>query len=805
MNQYLSSEIHSQQTHSMQLPQQQRPYPLLPKIARPASVLLEPSMAYQAQQDKNITTRPRSQSHTSDSSYVPPPAASTSLPSLTSATNNITAHEPLSDNPVRFQNWRQPAHRSKLSMQYTPSEEDSDEESGKKSEAKRRSKYMSGTALELNSNGESLRALSQLSISDTLPRSAIPSISESTDSDSVKSDKKKLSLGKRISRFFGGGSSKSSDATSSSISSRSSSSSSINESAVTSSTSLPPIDELAPPSRTHNGLYTHQRSHSTPDQIGKITQSGKNPVNSKMEERTRKARDSGFQEAGGKGHRRYSSSTTVMPRASGPHSSSPKLHPHSTSNNVNGSGNRSSIYKSEAMHIDQQQQSRRSTQDAPLSTSSPQLRNFSERELQRPPLRDQNHRHSFITAEMTNYASTSTLSPLTPTTPRRSSTPIPASETLISKVDREKASVCFQSPNPKKETYTKDANLDPILSNLVLQHRKDFKTNQRLGGTPQPSAQQQQQQYSPHTLQGSPRARTPSYLDEQQIRDPNMRRDSNGSQHYYHINGSNTASPQLIPVMYPSSPGLYASDTQMKRLSTGSQHQLPQQQHPYLSNGHRASFSGSQGSLHQFQSHSQSHSQHQQQGQHSPSVGPQRTSPKRQSSAGYFTHPQQQQYQFDPPQTPPQPLHTSPLPSPSFGAVQTHRQLTPEISLQQQHQQQMQLEHLQQIRVQQQKLLLQQQQQQQQLQHQLHQTRVAVQQQQQIGLGLGVLPMQMQTMSMPTSIAMAPQTIGMGMNMGVQPLVLTPYMQQPQPQQQAAMGAIYSYPSNATVTTAGYQ
>lgn len=56
------------------------------------------------------------------------------------------SHHPVSTiDPVRIQAWNQPAHKSKLSKQYMP-EEDSDDET----EVRRRSKFMSGTALELN-------------------------------------------------------------------------------------------------------------------------------------------------------------------------------------------------------------------------------------------------------------------------------------------------------------------------------------------------------------------------------------------------------------------------------------------------------------------------------------------------------------------------------------------------------------------------------------------------------------------------------------------------------------------------------
>ncbi|KAF9189291.1 hypothetical protein BGZ49_003835 [Haplosporangium sp. Z 27] len=634
-----------------------------------------------------------------------------------------------------------------------------------------------------------------MSISEKPSKPLPPSVSDITDSMSVKSSKKKMSLGKRISRFFGGGNSKSNDGSSSPISLKSSASSihgSEKSAFRSSSTSLAPIDELTPPSPVaHNPLYNHQRSFSTPDQIGKIT-SNSSPVSSKPENQLlRTARDSGSQDSEGRNHRRYSSTITAMPRASHSRSSPQMVQSTAHNPNNNKSSNRSSTYKNESVYIDHHQQqqqlqqqqaahqSRRSTLGA---GSSPQLRPHPEL-LQRPPSRD-NHRHSSFGAEMVNQGSPSSLSPLAPPTQRRGSTPLPGSEPLIARVDRERASVCFQAPTPKKEpTKEKETNMDPVITNLAHQHRKDFRTNHRLGGTSQPPAHQQQ--HSPQMYPNSPRMRTNSY--ERQTRDPNLRRESNASQHYYHIDGTATSSPKLLPLGYPPSPGLY-TESQMGRPSTSSQ----QGQHPYISAGQRMNFNGSQGSLHQYQSPNQSQS-HLQGGQSSPSVGPQRTSPKRISSAGYFTLPSQQYPQTDSQYTPPPPvLRESPLPSPNFGAVQGgNLQQIPELSLQQQ---QKQLDQLHQIRVQQQQQIAIQKQQQVQLQRQL--------QQQQVGLGLGVVPMQ--AMPVQMTMGVTPQAINMNM-----PMVLAPtYMQQAHHHHhhpQSTMAAVYSYPSNVPVAAAGYQ
>ncbi|KAG0367952.1 hypothetical protein BGZ54_002941 [Gamsiella multidivaricata] len=716
---------------------------------------------------------------------------------------NSSSHELVSDNPVRFQNWRQPAHRSKLSKQYTPSEDelDSDDES----DIKRRTKFMSGTALELNTDAEALNALSKLSASSP----TTSSLSEDVDSGSLVLDKKKMSLGKRISKFFGGGGSKPAASAPSPISSRSPASSisgfEHSNSARSSTTSLTPIDELiAPPSRAH-GVYMHQRSFSTPDQIGSLAH-GQNGISGQSAlaynpavegSRLRQARDSGFGEAEGKGHHRNSSSFAVPRPGTSSRCSSPRLQPHSHNSS---DSNRSSVQRIEgAMYIDQPLRSAHGGNSTPLSTSLPQIRGHADRDLQSPAPQRQGHHHGFMGGELAHSA----LSPSSSSSqsmPRRSSTPVIVAETLISKVSRESASVCFQAPNVKKETFTKDANLDPVLSNLVQQHRKDFRTNQRLGGTPPP---QSQQQHSPLLYQSaSPRVRRSSTYSEDTFappmltRDPNARRDSSGSQHLYYPNGLN--SPQL------PSPGLHATsmETHMKRLSNSSIVAQQQQQHPYISTGQRVNSSSSQNSLHQSQG-----------GQHSPLAASQRSPRKRLSSTGYFTPQQQQQQQqqacFDSP-APPQLLQVSPFPSPSLGSSFSPSIHAHDLSLQlQQQAQQQQLEQLQQIRIQQQHLLLQQQQQ---LQQQLQQTRAVTvamqQQQQQIGLGLGVVqvpvPMPVQV-SVPMSMLMAPPQKQMREKpTGVKPLMVTPsgYTQQQK-------NPKYGYhPTTATAmatTTAGYR
>ncbi|KAG0306249.1 hypothetical protein BGZ98_002715 [Dissophora globulifera] len=708
---------------------QQARYPKPPTLARPASVLLEPSTTTHLLSQNKHSNRPRSQSQVIHPSYLPPPSASSSsstsslIPTTVSSSstgnsvNTGTGFESPSDNPVR---WRQPPHKSKLSKQYTPSEEESDEEPGTKTDFKRRSKFMSGTALELNSEG---------------------------------TDSLRVSLGKRISRFFSG-SNKSSDSISSLGSPKSSASSiagSEKSSQVrTSTTSLISVDGLVTPPSLAHAVYMHQRSISTPDHIGNTlnyaSSSGTSPTlvyNAKMEEsRLRSARDSGFGETDSNGHRRRSSSF-AGPGTPTSRSSSPKMqhlpHPQGiTSSSISVSSinsSRSSAHKSadhvqidsHPQHQQQAQQARQSTfgGNAPLSTSSPQLRANSDRELQLP-MNSQHHSHRYSAMGAELASSPSSLSftrPTSPSMPRRSSAPIPVSETLISKVTREKGSVCFQTPNVKREAFTKDANLDPVLSNLVQQHRRDFKMNQRLSLTPQSHV---------GGTSSSPRMRMTMYMEDHNMppmvlaRDPNARQDSTGSQHLYYTNG--LGSPQFSSAAYsPGSPGLHTSETPLKRLSTGSQNQQ-QQQHPYFSTGQRINFSGSQGSLNQHPVSTQS-------GQNSPRhAGPSCSSPKRLSSTSHSSFQQQQQfYQLDSP-TRPQFLSESPFSSPRltatglFAASPTTSTPT-EMSVQ--------LEQLQQIRIQNQHILIQQQQQLQQQLEQTHATAVAMQQ---VGLGLGVIP-----------------------------------------------------------------
>ncbi|KAF9577623.1 hypothetical protein BGW38_007053 [Lunasporangiospora selenospora] len=600
-----------------------------------------------------------------------------------------------------------------------------------------------------------MRALSNLCISDGPTRSATPSLTDSIDSASIKSASKKLSLGKRISKFFTGGSNSGSSGSSSNTKSSKSSSSSLSPNTPSigkdsqhghyqngpsdSTSSLHTIDEVMAPPRAH-GIYLHQRSHSTPDQIGSSNDSLNSIQNVKMEEnRLRKARDSGFEEVDGKGHRRYSSSNSIPRVSTGSTPSSPSLHPqkyaqHNSSHTPTSHANRQSVIRSEPMYIEQSSHHphlqhghhpssdfKRSTQgNAMLSSSTPQLRVLPERE-------SQNQRHSYVGPELAYHNNSPLNPPVIPHTPRRSSTPSVMIEPLISRVDREKSTVCFQTPNVRKDAFQRDTHLDPALASLVEQHRRDFRTNHRLGA--------------------SPRMRASTYMDESHIppmmmaaRDPTVRRDSSGSQHLFLPHPSSpgllphSTSPSLLPhstspgllprpsspgfMPHPSSPGLHAIDIQNKRLSTSSQH-LPQFTPPH-----------------------------------------QRISPKRQLSAGYFPEQLQQQYQQSF-------MSASPYSSPSLGPVGSFS----EASVQQQQQ----LEQLQQIRLQQQHLLLQQQQH---LHQQLQQTRAAV------------------TATGTTVVAVPVQNT----LTAVSPLYLAPTLNLPPPQQQLQQIPIVAYTTPVAAT-----
>lgn len=600
----------------------------------------------------------------------------------------------------------------------------------------------------------------------------------------------KVSLAKRISRFFGGKSSKSQgDSTPSSLTGSSTSSASKSFDAANkkdlskpkkegkrfsaisriSTPTMEVIEEDSKQERSgqqNDNVYAHQRSHSTPEILSPVDLSDKKAQHRAWLEavRNRNTRDSGFDDlesANGEsrtqhGHRRYSSAIT--PIHNGPLPQRPPHQPRSRQSSV------SSVdllpYQQQQQLLNNPGESRRSSMSPPSPKSGvdERRRNTMTDGLQPPPQQ-----------------------PSTASSQRRSSTPVvPISQALIDRIDREKSTACFQHPAPKP-TFVRDASLDPVLSSLVLQHRQDFKTNQRLGGTGVPAAPPPPQ-YPPQ-LHSSPvmmDSTLPLVRDRDLHRDRDYRaprRDSSGSQsssyspHQHPCNTSTiTPAPSApgTPALYPTESGSVLT-AHVKRHSASQQGQG--QGHPYVS-GHKSDFSGSDGNLLHTTSGAKISPQLQPQGFQYNSQGRQRKAPKRQSSAGYFALPQQQQQQH---QAYPhvQPGTVSPFPSPVLGATGTNKPMgmgngmstiTPEHSLAiqnqqhqlqyqfqqqqlqqlhqqqqlvqqqqyiqavsplaflQQQQQQQNLEHMQQLRIQQQFLI----QQHQQFQQQLDQTRVAV-------------------------------------------------------------------------------
>ncbi|KAG0344971.1 hypothetical protein BG005_001540, partial [Podila minutissima] len=570
---------------------------------------------------------------------------------------------------------------------------------------------------------------------------------------------------KRISRFFGGKSSKSQGDSTSSSSTGSSTSSTYKSSDVTnnkkglskpkkeqkrfsaisriSTSTMEVIEEDGKQERSgqqNDNVYAHQRSRSTPEILSPVDLSDKKAQHRAWLEavRNRNTRDSGCdnsESANGEtrtqhGHRRQSSVSSV------------DLLP----------------YQQQQQQLNNPGESRRSSMPPPSPKSGvdERRRNTMTDGLQPPQ------------------------QPLTASPERRSSIPVvPIPQTLIDLIDREKSTACFQHPAPKP-AFVRDACMDPALSNLVQLHRKDYKVNQRLGGTgvpppPPPS------QYPPQ-LHSSP-VMMDSTLPPVRDRDRDYhapRRDSSGSQNSNyspHQHSVNTSTITPAPSA-PGTPALYPTDSgpvptaHVKRHSASQQGQG--QGYPYVS-GHKSNFSGSDGNLLYTTSGAKISPQLQPQGFQYNSQGRQRTAPKRQLSAGYFVMPQQ-------PQAHPnvQPGTISPFPSPVLGATGTNKPMgmgigagtvTPEHSLalqhqhqqfqlqlqqqqlqqmqqqqqlvqqqqylqavsplallqsqaqQQQQQQQQQLEQMQKFQIQQQHILMQQHQQ---LQHQLEQTRAAV-------------------------------------------------------------------------------
>ncbi|KAG0331463.1 hypothetical protein BG004_001653, partial [Podila humilis] len=624
--------------------------------------------------------------------------------------------------------WRQPANRSKLSMQYTPSDhEDSDDEPLGNTQQKQQqqvlkerghsqeqqslqhqhTRFIAGQNVELNSSNssaaESLRAaMSRIDNGQISPRPDTP-LGEVVDTTSSSSMTKKLSLAKRISRFFGNTSSKSQGDTASSTKVDSTAASSTRPSTEIisskksisrhkkekrfstisriSTPTMEVIDEDGKPEQrsaksqdTPDSVYTqHQRSHSTPEIFSSPV-----PDNNKTMDiprashrqtlvdlsRDRSTRDSGFDDSEptiqqGKadsqqvGHRRYSSSNLPSTQ----HRPPSHLHrpPHLTRSRQSSVTDGDSSSSVDLLPYQLQQQQLDSLEANPESQKRTSRTPPSPRSVVGYEQRRRNtvtdgysttgvHPHQqHQRPSSRNGSGGMSEQGTSPLSQRRSSTPVgpppPVQETLVSRIDREKSTVCFQAPANKSNTYTRDANLDPALSSLVQQHRQDYKVNQRLGGTgvPPPPAPAQ---YPQHQFHGSP-VLMESFLPSGQSRDFRQgapRRDSNGSQssgyspHQHPLNTSNiTPAPSApgTPGLFPleSGSGLQSNSlpiSHMKRLSAS---QLGQTQHPYPS-GHTGYFSGSDGNLFYSQSPAKVSPQLQPQGTQFNSQGRQRTAPK---------------------------------------------------------------------------------------------------------------------------------------------------------------------------------
>ncbi|KAF9188282.1 hypothetical protein BGZ51_000676 [Haplosporangium sp. Z 767] len=501
--------------------------------------------------------------------------------------------------------------------------------------------------------------------------------------------------------------------------------------------------DLQPPSSTHAVLHQqHQRVQSSPETKPVATGAAARQ-SVLLEGRDRLSRDSGYDDTeappGHSNHRRHSSSTAPSPSVSGATVTASsagtrasvllpapqKQRAASTTNSHHPLTNRLSVVGGDAMYIDppqphqqpqhsyrhsmmdptssQQQQQQKLQPQRPISMSpaphsrhpsdnggrnSPYLSSFMSQQESQQQQQYRSRRMTLVDviphqkALHQHLAISTTGSSSALMTPRRSSTPGVVTETLVSRIDREKSTICFQTASPKKDTFSRDVNLDSAMSNLQQQHRKDYQLNARLGGGMAASGamtsgvppQQYQQQ-----LHGSPlmmEATLPGIREcERDIRSATPRRDSNGSQanhsprQHPFSTGSNGVENSVSP--NPGTPGIYPAETQAHRLS---------QLYP---SAHWASLSGNQGNLLNGAAHTATKQQLQQM-QHlqqqlqlqqqqqlqqiyyqqppqqshlpSPQLTPQGTyfgsqgrhlnSPKRQSSSSYFTLPQQQQQQL---------------------------------------------------------------------------------------------------------------------------------------------------------------
>ncbi|KAF9412128.1 hypothetical protein BGZ76_005228 [Entomortierella beljakovae] len=483
-----------------------------------------------------------------------------------------------------------------------------------------------------------------------------------------------------------------------------------------------------------------------------------------QESRDRKFRDSGFEDSEGLGHRRYSSTASAIV-TSRPLSSYPYQKP--------------PLLGGDVSLVDQQQhQSRLLSQ---TQFHPPQAQFFSyppgielEGSGRVSPRHEPIHEEQLIQRRVT-LGDLSTLDPppkIGDNSTRRSSTSsIP--ETLVSRIDREKSTVCFQAPIHKQEIYSRDANLDPLISNLVQLHRRDYYTNSRLGGTPQPV-----QQAPPLQLQMPPPlpvAEPPSGKERSNA----PKKDSAvafNSTYQYPVSGSH---PPLV------NSGVPQPDLNNRRLSTILPQVQAQAPAPFPA-GQRFSTSTNTSNANLLNAAAMASAKQQQEQSQliSPqitpttgvngSLGRNRGSPTRQASSTYFNLPpqqhQQQQLKVD---------TSSAVLSPGLGATAStsayNHDLSVAMQIQQQQiaqQQQQTQQQIDQIRLQQQMLH-----QSQQLQQQLDQARAAVAVPSPTERMAGTLPSHQQQPiigNMPVQFTTTPvltttMGYGMGMGMGMNP------------------------------------
>ncbi|KAF9155821.1 hypothetical protein BG015_008530, partial [Linnemannia schmuckeri] len=553
-------------------------------------------------------------------------------------------------------------------------------------------------------------------------------------------------LAKRLSRLFGGGS-KSSKKSSRPLSSEATASTSDVEAAPYQN-KLPSIEiindvskqELHPPN-----MFIRQH-HSHPNSEHTNTSEGRGVRNTQRNQRT-VTRENSLSTIDVGNHRRYSSSpgpsaptTPTTPKSS--HHPLQRQRSPSSANPINHS-NRSSILGGEDLDIDQppyrpySQDARHTPSGSPVlhaATRSSYSRENSDNTRSSSPRSTTPTEELLRTRRSTMNDASLMLSSAAITTPsRRSSTPLIVSETLVSRIDREKSTVCFQVPNARRDSYSRDANLDPALTSLVQQHRKDYQTNLRLGGVPEvlPQSlphvpvQTTPQPFVLPQLHSSPllmESLLPSIRDRE-VRGQASRRDSSGP-HASPMVGPHPTHPSGIP--NPGTPGVLPTEYHSRRLSSS---QIQTAHNSYISEA-KGTYSGSHGNLLNAAAISSAKLQQQQQQQQqlqqlqqlqnyqqvqqpSPQLTPQGHQPgsqgrhhpssKRQSVSSYFNISPQHQ----PHSTSQSTAYVSPFPSPAIRATGSTLGYTHELSVAMQHQQcqqqqiqlqiqQQQLHHLQQ-------------------------------------------------------------------------------------------------------------